>query len=253
MPPWMDCVMLVNVYHPSIISGLTGWVLSKSWHDLPGLTINSLLSYPCPTRLGMTVCLNTEFVAPYFSTMELGKAIIFTVTWPSFSGWQGLCTLTALCGSFPFSIMTVLSYRRQQFNYCDHKASLIKQACNLKLLRGSFQVDFTNSQQITSGFAQAGADNQICALDFSWTFVYWPYATRKLRPSGQTSHLSPASAKPRTVTTNAKKTDDTARQWLKMDTTYRPYLPSGQTLKLTVFCYWDRWQKRKKKTTLRIF
>ena len=205
MPPWMDCVMLVNVYHPSIISGLTGWVLSKSWHDLPGLTINSLLSYPCPTRLGMTVCLNTEFVAPYFSTMELGKAIIFTVTWPSFSGWQGLCTLTALCGSFPFSALTVYSNRTKWIDHCEHKASLGKQACNLKLLRGSFQVDFTNSQQITSGFAQAGADNQICALDFSWTFVYWPYATRKLRPSGQTSHLSPASAKPRTVIGHFKR------------------------------------------------
>ena len=28
------------------------------------------------------------------------------------------------------------------------------------------------------------------------------------------------------VTTHAKKTDDTARQWLKMDSTYRPYRPS---------------------------
>ena len=145
----------------------------------------------------MTIFIKSVFVAPFLSTMEFGKAIIYTVTWQSLSGWQGLCTLTALCGSFPFSIMTVLSYRRQQFNYCDHKASLIKQACNLKLMRCSFQVDFTNRQHITSGFAQAGADNRTCALEFCWTFVYWPYATRNLRPSGQTNHLSPASAKPR--------------------------------------------------------
>ena len=189
--------MLVNVYHPSFISGLTCRVLFKGWHDLPGLTIDSLLSYPCPTWPGKTIFLKMKFVAPCLSTMELGKAIIFTVTWPSFSGWQAMGTLTAMCGSFPFSALTVYSNRAKWINYCAHKASLDKQACNLKLLRGSFQVDFTNSQQITSGFAQAGADNKTCALEFCWTFVYWPYATRKLRPSGQTSHLSPASAKPR--------------------------------------------------------
>ena len=128
MPPWMDCVMLVNVYHPSIISGLTGWALSKGWHDLPGLTIDSLLSYPCPTWPGKTIFLKMKFVAPCLSPVELGKAIIFTVTWPSFSGWQALCTLTALCGLFPFSALTVYSNRTKWIDHCEHKASLIKQA-----------------------------------------------------------------------------------------------------------------------------
>lgn len=55
------------------------------------------------------------------------------------------------------------------------------------------------------------------------------------------------------VISNAKKSDETPRQWLKMDSTYKPFRLNCRTFNLTVFCFWGRLQEKQEQPTLLTF